>query len=175
MSFIASESVKPPIDILLIEDNAGDVFVIEQAMRECGVSCDVYLAADGETAMKFLRQTGEYVASPRPQLIFLDLNLPGKDGREVLAEIKADPNFSTIPVIVITECSSDKDILKSYQCYANSYVLKSFHFDQYNRTIQVLTNFWLKFVQLPGRASTVGAVAASSQLLKRIRPAPLST
>ena len=146
-----SNAPKPSIDILLVEDNAGDVFLIEHAMRDCSANCNLYLVEDGEAAMKFLQQAGEYATSPRPQLIFLDLNLPRKDGREVLEEIKADPNLMNIPVIVITESTADKDILRSYQGFANCYVTKPLQLNQYNRTIQAITNFWLCYVQLPAK------------------------
>ena len=169
MYFTDSEALKSPIDILLVEDNPGDVFLIEQAMRGCSTNCNLYLVEDGEAAMRFLRQTEEYATSPRPQLIFLDLNLPRKDGREVLKEIKADPELMNIPVIVITECTSDKDILRSYQLYANCYVTKPFHLNQYNQAIQAITKFWFSYVQLPAKTSKRNPNAVYDQPLLIIR------
>ncbi|MDJ0704762.1 MAG: response regulator [Leptolyngbyaceae cyanobacterium MO_188.B28] len=169
MFSIDSEAFQPPVDILLVEDNAGDVFLIEHAMHGCSANCNIYLVQDGEAAMRFLQKTGEYATSPRPQLIFLDLNLPGKDGREVLEEIKADPNLMNIPVVVLTECNSKKDILRSYQNYANCYITKPFHLNQYNQTIKTITNFWLNYAQLPSKDLTGQPKALSGQPFLVIR------
>ena len=149
MFSILSDDFKPPIDILLVEDNSGDIFLIENALSSCSTPCNIYIAEDGEAAMKFLRQEDEYSTSRSPQLIVLDLNLPRKDGREVLAEIKTDPELKHIPVIVMTASASDQDILRSYELYANCYITKPSDLNQYNQTIQSIENFWLTCVQLP--------------------------
>ena len=144
-----SEDLSPPINILLVEDNLGDIFLLENALKAWSANLNIYSVEDGEAAIRFLRKEGVYSTSPSPQLIFLDLNLPRKDGREVLAEIKADPNLKHIPVIVMTASASEQDILRSYQLYANCYITKPSNLDQYNQTIQSIENFWLTCVQLP--------------------------
>ena len=158
-----------PIDILLIEDNAGDIFLIENALSTCSTSFNLYLAEDGEIAMRFLHQEGVYSTSPCPQLIMLDLNLPEKDGREVLAEIKAAPKLKHIPVIVMTTSSAEQDILRSYQLCANCYITKPTNFDQYNQTIQSIANFWLNYVQIPAKPLTDKPQAFSGQPLLLVR------
>ena len=147
-----SDNPRPPIDILLVEENADDVFLIANSLRTCSTVCNLYLAEDGEAAMKFLRQEGVYSTVPCPQLIVLDLDLPRKDGREVLAEIKANPNLKHIPVIVMTASSYEQDILRSYQLYANCYITKPSDLNQYNQTIQAIENFWLTCVHLPAKS-----------------------
>ncbi|MDJ0706793.1 MAG: response regulator [Leptolyngbyaceae cyanobacterium MO_188.B28] len=143
------DDLKSPIDILLVEDNAGDVFLIENALRNCSTRHNLYLAEDRETAMRFLRPEERDFTSPCPQLIMLDLNLAGQVGGEVLMEIKGDPNLQHIPVIVLTEPASEQDMLRSYQLYANSYITKSADLNQYQQKIQSIGNYWLTCVQLP--------------------------
>jgi len=143
------DDLKPPIDILLVEDNAGDAFLIENTLRTCSARHNLYLAEDGEAAMRFLRQEERDSTSPYPQLIRLDLNIAGQDGCEVLAEIKTDPNLQHIPVIVLTGSASEQDMLRSYQLSANSYITKSADLDQYQQKIQSIGNYWLTCVQLP--------------------------
>ena len=167
-----TDNLGHPFDILLVEDNAGDVFLIENAMRACSTNCNLYLVKDGEAAMSFLNQEAEYSTSPRPQLILLDLNLPKKDGREVLAEIKTDPNLKNIPVVVITESAAEDDVLKSYQRYANCYITKPNNLSLYNQTIQTITSFWLDCAQLPAKTLTGGHRAFSCQPFLLIRSNP---
>ena len=149
MSPEESDPLTSSIDILLVEDNAGDVFLIRNALADWSTHCNLYPVEDGEAAIKFLQQKGEYVNSPRPQLILLDLNLPKKDGREVLAEVKADPKLKHIPVIVMTASASEQDILRSYQLYANCYITKPSDLNRYNETLQAIETFWLTCAQLP--------------------------
>ena len=163
------DDLRPPIDILLVEDNPGDVLLIENALRNSSTNCNVYLAEDGDAAMGFLRQGGIYATSPRPQLILLDLNLPKKDGREVLVEIKADPTLKNIPVIVMTDSSYERDILRSYQQYANCYITKPADLIKYNQTIQSVTNFWLTCAKLPAKTFNGGGSTFSGQPLLLIR------
>ena len=139
----------PSIDILLVEDNAGDIFLIRNALAGWSTQCNLYTVVDGEEAIRFLRQKGEYANSPQPQLILLDLNLPKKDGREVLAEIKTDPKLKHIPIIVMTASASEQDILRSYQLYANCYITKPSDLNRYTETLQAIESFWFTCAQLP--------------------------
>ncbi len=144
-----SDTLRPSLDILLVEDNAGDVFLIRNALAKWSTQCNLHAVTDGEAAIRFLRKEGEYANSPPPHLIVLDLNLPKKDGREVLAEIKADLQLKHIPVIVMTASSSEQDILRSYQLNANCYITKPSDLDDYSETLQEIENFWLTCAQLP--------------------------
>src|SRR5256885_5847442 len=138
-----------PIDILLVEDNPGDVRLTEEALKEGKVLNTLSVARDGVEALSFLRKGGEYVDAPRPDLILLDLNLPKKDGREVLAEIKADESLKRIPVVVLTTSQAEQDIIKSYNLYANCYITKPVDLDQFITVLQSIEDFWLTIVKLP--------------------------
>jgi CheY-like chemotaxis protein len=138
-----------PIAILLVEDNPGDVRLTMEALREAKVHNRVHVAPDGVAAMAFLRQEGTYADAPRPDLILLDLNLPKKDGREVLAEIKADDRLKHIPVVILTTSHAEQDILQSYDLHANCYVTKPVDLDQFIRVVRSIEDFWLTVVALP--------------------------
>lgn len=142
-----------PAQILLVEDNPGDVVLTREALGAARVVNDVHVTADGEEAMAFLRHEGPYRDVPRPDLILLDLNLPRKDGREVLAEIKADPTLRRIPVVVLTTSSAERDILTSYDLHANSYVTKPLDIDEFLSAVRDIEGFWLELVALPSNAT----------------------
>jgi two-component system, chemotaxis family, response regulator Rcp1 len=138
-----------PATILLIEDNPGDVRLMREALRSNGMSKDLSVVEDGEQAIWFLNRSGPFSNAPRPDLIFLDLNLPRKDGREVLAEIKANEDLRRIPVIVLTTSESDTDVKKAYELYATCYVKKPADLDEYLSVIKACESFWLHVVRLP--------------------------
>jgi len=140
-----------PIEILLVEDNPGDVRLTREALKEGKVKNRLTVASDGVEAMAFLRREGEYASSPRPDLILLDLNLPRKDGREVLAEIKADPALRRIPVVVLTTSDAEQDVLRSYNLHANCYVTKPVVLEKFLAIVRSLEDFWLTIVRLPPR------------------------
>ncbi|MBV1961848.1 MAG: response regulator, partial [Immundisolibacteraceae bacterium] len=137
------------IDVLLVEDNPGDQDLTREAFKMGKITNTLHIVDDGEKAMEFLYQQGQYKDAPRPGIILLDLNLPRKDGREVLAEIKQDPSLRAIPVVVLTTSDSDKDILTSYELNANCYLTKPVELDSFLDAIQVLEQFWLTLVKLP--------------------------
>jgi len=138
-----------PIEILLVEDNLGDVRLTQEALKEGKVHNNLSVVADGAAAMAYLRQQGRFGAAVRPDIILLDLNLPKKNGREVLAEIKQDDRLKHIPVVILTTSKADEDVLKSYNLYANCYITKPVDLDQFIRVIQSIENFWLTIVKLP--------------------------
>ncbi len=138
-----------PADILLVEDNKGDVRLLQEAFKDGKVVVNLHVVGDGVEALAFLRREGKYAACARPDLILLDLNLPRKDGREVLIEIKRDDRLKQIPVVVLTTSSSGEDILKSYSSYANCYITKPVDLNQFMEVIRSLENFWLTLVKLP--------------------------
>lgn len=139
------------VEILLVEDNPGDVRLSLEALREAKVRNNVSVAIDGEEAMAFLRRRGRYADAPRPDLILLDLNLPGKDGREVLAEIKSDEELRRVPVVVVTSSREEGDILKAYDLNANCYVTKPVDLDQFMHMVGSIEDFWFTIVKLPPR------------------------
>jgi chemotaxis family two-component system response regulator Rcp1 len=142
--------------IFLVEDNRGDIRLIQEALKTTAVQCQVIIARDGMEAMAYLRQDGEYADAVRPDLILLDLNLPKKDGREVLAEIKADPQLCHIPVVVLTTSRNEEDIFKSYDLHVNCYISKSRNLSQLFKIVRGIEEFWLETATLPpteGRAS----------------------
>lgn len=138
-----------PIDILLVEDNPGDVRLTIEALREGKVRNNLAVAPDGEEALAYLHRQGSYRDAPRPDLILLDLNLPRRDGREVLAEIKSDPVLKTIPVVILTTSQADQDITKSYELSANCYISKPVDLDQFIFIVKSIESFWLTVVTLP--------------------------
>lgn len=137
------------IEILLVEDNPGDVRLTKEALKEAKVGNNLHVVEDGVAAMQFLRREGEYLDMPRPDLILLDLNLPKKDGREVLEEIKADDSLKLIPVVVLTTSHAEEDIVRSYNLHANCYVTKPVDLDQFMRIVKSIEDFWLTIVRLP--------------------------
>jgi two-component system, chemotaxis family, response regulator Rcp1 len=137
------------VEILLVEDNSADVVLVREALREGKVRNDIHVAADGIEAMKFLRRRGEFDKAPRPDLILLDLNLPLKDGREVLEEIKSDPELQSIPVVILTTSKDEEDVAKSYQLHANSFITKPVSFDQFLKVMRSIEDFWFEIVRLP--------------------------
>ena len=138
-----------PLEILLVEDNPGDVRLIQEALREAKSRHQLRIVRDGVEAMTYLRKLTPYVASARPDLIMLDLNLPKKDGREVLSEIKSDPELRRIPVVVLTTSDAPSDIITSYDLFANCYVAKPASLSQLVSTIHAIERFWLSTVTLP--------------------------
>jgi len=138
-----------PIEILLVEDNPGDVRLTLEALKEGKVRNNLNVVSDGVEALAFLRHQGEYSQAPRPDLILLDLNLPKKDGREVLGEIKGDEAFRRIPVVVLTTSRAEEDILKSYDLYANCYVTKPVDLERFLTVVKSIEDFWLTVVKLP--------------------------
>jgi chemotaxis family two-component system response regulator Rcp1 len=140
-----------PIEILLVEDNAGDGELLLDFLEQSKVRNRIHWVKDGEAAMAFLRHEGEHAGKPLPDLVLLDLNLPKKDGREVLAEIKADPLFTSIPVVVLTSSSAEADIAKSYSLKANCYIIKPVNLDQFVAVVRSIEDFWLSVVRLPVR------------------------
>ena len=138
-----------PIEILLVEDNPGDVELTREALKEAKVLNNLHVFINGEAAMAFLRRGGEYRDVPRPDVILLDLNLPKKDGREVLAEVKQDEDFRRIPVVVVTTSQAEQDIIKTYDLHANCYVTKPVDLDQFISVVRSIENFWLTVVKLP--------------------------
>ncbi len=138
-----------PINILLVEDNPADVRLTREALKEAKVLNALYVAQDGIAALAFLRREGQYAQSPRPDLILLDLNLPKRDGREVLAEIKRDGALRRIPVVVLTTSRAEEDIVRTYDLHANAYVTKPVDLNQFLKVIQSIEDFWLAVVTLP--------------------------
>jgi CheY-like chemotaxis protein len=130
-----------PVEILLVEDNVGDVGLIEEVFEEAKIRNNIHVAENGEEALRYLRGKGKFSGSPRPDIIILDLNLPKKDGREVLREIKEDSNLKNIPIIVLTTSTAEKDILRAYELHANAYVTKPLDFDQFMNVIGSIVNF----------------------------------
>ena len=142
------------IDILLVEDNPGDADLAREALETSKVHNSLHVVGDGEAAMAFLRQQGNYAAAPRPDLVLLDLNLPKKDGREVLAEIKSDENLKCIPVVVLTTSKAEEDILKTYNLHANCYISKPIDLNQFIKVVQAIEEFWFTIVKLPPNEAT---------------------
>ncbi|MGH9744747.1 MAG: response regulator [Candidatus Acidiferrales bacterium] len=137
------------VDILLVEDNAGDVRLTKEVLRDSKVRNNLTVATNGEEALSCLHKRGKFKDCNRPDLILLDLNLPIKDGREVLAEIKADPDLKRIPVVILTTSKAEEDILKTYNLHANCYVTKPVDLDQFVTVVKSLEDFWLAIVKLP--------------------------
>lgn len=146
---VSEAALGRPVEILLVEDNHADVRLTEVALLEAKVRNRLHIARDGEEAMDFLRGRGAFANAPRPDIILLDLNLPKKDGREVLAEIKGDPHLRRIPVVVLTTSRADEDILKSYDLHVNCYITKPVDLDRFLEVVKAINNFWLTVVALP--------------------------
>jgi CheY-like chemotaxis protein len=137
------------IEILLVEDNPGDVRLIIEAMREAKLDNRFHVVEDGVEAMQFLRREGRFGDAPRPDLILLDLNLPKKDGRAVLAEVKADPALKRIPVVVLTTSQAEEDVLRAYDLHANCYITKPVDMEQFMKVVAQIDEFWVRVVTLP--------------------------
>jgi two-component system, chemotaxis family, response regulator Rcp1 len=137
------------IQVLLVEDNPGDVRLTKEALKEGKLLNQLTVVGDGVEALSFLRKEGKYADALQPELILLDLNLPKKDGREVLAEIKADPNLRRIPVVVLTTSSAEEDILKIYDLHANCYITKPVDLEQFMGVVKSIEDFWVSVVKLP--------------------------
>ena len=138
-----------PIEILLVEDNPGDVDLAREALENSKIRNTLSVVGDGEEALAFLHRRGKYAAAPRPDLILLDLNLPRKSGREVLAEIKSDDHLKRIPVVILTVSKDEEDILASYNLHANCYITKPIDLHQFLRVVRAIEDFWLTIVKLP--------------------------
>jgi two-component system, chemotaxis family, response regulator Rcp1 len=143
------ENLGSPTDILLVEDNAGDVRLTMEALKDAKVKNRVFVAGDGVEALAFLRREGKYANAVRPDLVLLDLNLPKKDGREVLAEIKEEPDLKRIPIVVLTMSKAEEDIIKTYNLHANCYITKPVDLAQFLEVIKSIEDFWLTVVKLP--------------------------
>jgi len=149
-NYLMSQPVNgEPIEILLVEDSPDDIVLTTEALKDGKVRNRVSVVEDGEEAMAFLRREGRHATAPRPDLILLDLNLPRKSGREVLAEVKQDPKLKRIPVVIMTTSSNEEDILQAYNCHANCYVTKPVDLDQFLGVIRSIESFWLTVVKLP--------------------------
>jgi two-component system, chemotaxis family, response regulator Rcp1 len=136
-------------EVLLVEDNPGDVRLTREALKDAKVHINLHVASDGVEAMAFLNREGKYAEVPRPEMILLDLNLPRKDGRQVLEEIKATPALMTIPIVILTTSESEEDILRSYRLHANCYISKPVDLDGFLKVVKSIDNFWLSIVKLP--------------------------
>ena len=137
------------IEILMVEDNPGDARLALEALKESKIRNRLFIVHDGLEAMDYLHQRGNHADAPRPDIVFLDLNLPGKDGREVLEEIKSDPDLTRIPVVILTSSAAEEDIARTYAAHANCCVTKPVDFDQFTKVVQSISNFWFTVVKLP--------------------------
>ena len=142
-----------PIEVLLVEDDPGDVLLIREAFADNKVANRLHVVADGVEALDFMRRQGEHAEAPRPDLVLLDLNLPRKDGREVLAEVKKDDQLRTIPVVVLTTSQAEEDVLRSYDLHANAYVTKPVDFSRFIEVVRQIDEFFVTVVKLPGHAA----------------------
>lgn len=144
------ETMKP-IDVLMIEDSPSDAELTLEALRDAKVHITMHVVDDGVKGMAYLRREGEYAQAPRPDVILLDLNLPRKDGRQVLKEIREDKHLNLIPVVILTTSEDDRDIIKSYELRANAYVVKPVDFDQFVKVVRTIDEFWFEIVRLPSQ------------------------
>ena len=142
------------IEVLLVEDSPGDVRLTREALKDAKVHINLHVTVDGGQAMAFLRQEGEFATAPRPDLILLDLNLPKKDGRQVLEEIKKSPTLGSIPVVILTTSAADADIEQSYKLHANCFITKPVDLDGFLEVIKSIDAFWLSVVKLPPKTRT---------------------
>jgi CheY-like chemotaxis protein len=145
-----------PVEILLVEDNLGDARLTQEALKEGKIRNNLHHAKDGVEALAFLRREGGYASAPTPDIVLLDLNLPKKDGRQVLAEMKADEALKTIPVVVLTTSEAEQDILRSYELHANCYVTKPVDLEKFISIVRAIEDFWLAVVKLPPSHSPPG-------------------
>ena len=140
-----------PIEILMVEDNPGDVRLTKEALKDAKVSNTLHVVEDGVAALDFLYRRGEYATAPRPDLVLLDLNLPKKNGREVLEEVKQDPQLKMIPVVILTTSQAEEDVLRAYSLHANCYITKPVDFSKFIKIVRTIEEFWLTVVTLPPR------------------------
>ena len=150
---MAINSIIKPIEILLVEDNPGDVRLTKEALKDAKIANNLNLAKDGAEAISFLRREGEYIGSVRPDLILMDLNLPKKNGLEVLKEIKCDPDLRRIPVVILSVSKLEEDIIKTYDNYANCYIIKPVDLNKFLEVIKSIEDFWFAIVKLPPNGS----------------------
>ena len=141
----------PQVEVLLVEDDPGDVLMTREAFAEHKLRNRLHVVSDGEQALQFLRQEGEYAESPRPDLVLLDLNLPRMDGRQVLSAIKSDADLASIPVVVLTTSEAEEDVLRSYSLHANAYVTKPVDFERFIDVVRQIDDFFVTVVRLPGK------------------------
>jgi two-component system response regulator len=146
---LTEQTTPHPVQILIVEDNPADARLVREVMRDSKILNEINWVSDGVEALAFLRNQGKYANAPRPNLIFLDLNMPRKDGREVLREIKADPVFRSIPVVVMTSSQAEEDIARAYDQHANCYVRKPIDFSQFHGVVKSIETFWFATVELP--------------------------
>jgi len=146
---MTSHTMGKPVEILLVEDNPGDIRLTREALKENKVCNNLHVVTDGVDAMAFLRREGAFAHTPRPDLVLLDLNLPKKDGRQVLSEIKGDENLRRIPVVILTTSQAEDDISKAYDLYANCYVTKPLDLEQFMAVVKSIEDFWVTIVKLP--------------------------
>ena len=140
-----------PIHVLLVEDSPGDIRLTQEALKDAKIHINLHVVRDGEQAMSFLMREGEHANAPRPDLILLDLNLPKKDGREVLQEIKESPTLKIIPVVILTTSAAEADILRSYLLHANCYITKPVSLDGFLTVVKSIEDFWMSVVRLPSK------------------------
>ena len=143
------QTISRPIEVLLVEDNPGDVRLTREALREGKIRNNLHVARDGVEALAFLRREGEHAGAPRPDVILLDLNLPRKDGREVLMEVKSDASLRQIPVVILTSSQAEEDICRAYDLHANCYISKPVDLDQFIKVVKSIEDFWFTVVKLP--------------------------
>jgi len=146
---MSSQTISRPVEVLLVEDNPGDVRLTREALKEGKIRNNLHVARDGVEALAFLRREGEHADAPRPDVILLDLNLPRKDGREVLTEVKSDPALRQIPVVILTSSQAEEDICRAYDLHANCYISKPVDLDQFIRVVKSIEDFWFTVVKLP--------------------------
>lgn len=146
----ASNASAKPVELLLIEDNPGDVRLTREALKNSDINVHLSIARDGVEAMDFLRRSGRFADAPKPDLVLLDLNLPRKNGREVLSEIKSHPELKRIPVLIMTTSRAEQDVNRAYLLNANCYITKPMDLDEFLRIVKAIEDFWLKTVTLPG-------------------------
>lgn len=144
-------SISKPLRILMVEDNPGDVRLVREAMVELKISNEIIHVPDGESALSFLRREGDFVEAKLPDLILLDLNLPGVGGRDTLAIIKSEEALKHIPIVILTSSEAEADVLRTYQLQANCYVVKPLNLDQFLTVVQSIEHFWFSIVRLPNR------------------------
>ena len=137
------------VDVLLVEDDPGDILMTREAFQHYKIRNQLHVVTDGEQALEYLHQKGDYAGAPRPGLVLLDLNLPRRDGLEVLADLKQDPVLRVIPVVILTTSQAEEDILRSYSLHANAYISKPVDFERFIEVISQIVNFFITFVKLP--------------------------
>ena len=149
-------AVPAPIEILLVDDNPGDIELTKAALRDARILNEIHVATDGEQALRFLKRVGEFAKAPRPDLVFLDLTMPKVDGFQVLAEMKADPDLRRIPVIVMSSSDAEKDLARAYDAQISAYLIKPSDLDAYFTAIRSVKELWFNVIALPPKARSVG-------------------